>query len=163
MLAADAPEFALGIERLVNDVECRRPEPDPFLGMRLGPWRVVDALGRGGMGKVYLAERADGQYDAAGRAQAGSRIYPSTAPHRHDSKPRRTSLRGCRTRNIARLLDAGHTPEGSAYLVMEYVDGTPITSHCDARRLTVDERLRLFRLSATPRSTPTSRSSSTAT
>ena len=65
--------------------------------------------------------------------------------------------------NIARMIDAGHTPEGSSYLVMEYVDGSPVTSTASALRLTVDERLRLFRRSVQPHSTLTSRWSSIAT
>ena len=63
MLTADAPEHALEIERLVHDGGEPSLDPDPFIGMRLGPWLVVDVLGRGGMGTVYLAERDDGQYE----------------------------------------------------------------------------------------------------
>jgi serine/threonine protein kinase len=143
MLVADGPQCALGLERLVADGDAPAPV-DPMLGIRLGPWRVVDVLGRGGMGTVYLAERADGRYAqrvalklvrGAAHAAGTTRFAAEAAILARLSHP-----------NIARVIDAGHTPEGSAYLVMEYVDGTAVTAHADARRLTVDERLRLFRV-----------------
>jgi serine/threonine-protein kinase len=71
MLAADGAEHALEIERLIQDADGPSPDPDPFVGIRLGPWRVVDVLGHGGMGTVYLAERDDGQMRTTGRAEAG--------------------------------------------------------------------------------------------
>ena len=143
MLAADGPEHALEIERLVHDAERSSPDPDPFIGIRLGPWRVVDVLGHGGMGTVYLAERDDGQY------QQRVALKLVRGPARPDGSLRFTAESHILARlshpNIARLIDAGHTPEGSAYLVMEYVDGSPVTAYADAHRLTVDDRLRLFR------------------
>ncbi|MEO5823783.1 MAG: serine/threonine-protein kinase, partial [Vicinamibacteraceae bacterium] len=143
MLAADGPHGALGVERLVHDAD-PAVDADPFLGMRLGPWRVVDVLGHGGMGTVYLAERDDGRYAqrvalklVRGPAQpwGATRFTAETSILARLSHP-----------NIARLIDAGQTPEGSAYLVMEYVDGEPVTAYADAHQLTVDERLRLFRV-----------------
>ena len=143
MLAADGPEHALEIERLVQDGCGPSPDPDPFIGMRLGPWLVVDVLGHGGMGTVYLAERDDGQYEQ----RVALKLVRGPA---RDGPLRFTAESHILARlshpNIARLIDAGHTPEGSAYLVMEYVDGSPITAHADAHRLTVDDRLRLFRV-----------------
>ncbi len=143
MLAADGPQGALAVERLVDDADAAG-EADPFLGIRLGPWRVLDVLGQGGMGTVYLAERDDGRYTqrvalklvrVAAHPRASTRFSTETAILARLSHP-----------HIASLIDAGHTPEGSAYLVMEYVDGTPLTTYADAHRLTVDERLRLFRV-----------------
>jgi serine/threonine-protein kinase len=143
MLAADGPHGALGLEWLVDDTDCAA-EADPLLGIRLGPWRILDVLGQGGMGTVYLAQRDDGQYAqrvalklvrSAGHARGVGRFAAEAA-----------ILARLSHANIARLIDAGHTPEGSAYFVMEYVDGTPVTAHADAHRLTVDERLRLFRV-----------------
>jgi len=143
MLAADGPECALGLEALVHDTDAAA-EADPLLGVRLGPWRVLDVLGRGGMGTVYSAERDDGRYTqrvalklmrGALHGKGATRFAAEAAILARLSHP-----------NIARVIDAGHTPEGSPYLVMEYVDGAPITAHADARRLTIDERLRLFRV-----------------
>ena len=142
MLAADAPQFALGIERLVNDDEPPTDDPDPFIGMRLGAWRVVDLVGHGGMGTVYLAERADGQYEQRVALKLVRGIAAQPTVSRFTSETH--ILARLSHPNIARVIDAGHTPEGSPYLVMEYVDGSPVTTHCDAERLTIDERLRLF-------------------
>jgi eukaryotic-like serine/threonine-protein kinase len=145
MLAVEGPQYALGIERLVPQDDDRATEPDPFIGMRLGAWRIIEPVGRGGMGTVYLADRMDGRYEqrvalkltrgSSGQPGASARFKAETHILARLSHP-----------NIARLLDAGLTPEGSAYLVMEYVDGAPITTHCDAQRLSIEERLRLFRI-----------------
>ena len=137
--------YALGLERFVHDEEAPAAEPDPFIGMQLGPWRVLDVVGHGGMGTVYLAERADGQYEQ----RVALKLVRASAHHQSGSarfKAETYILARLSHPNIARVIDAGHTPEGSAYLVMEDVDGTPVTTHCDAHRLDVDERLRLFRV-----------------
>jgi serine/threonine-protein kinase len=144
MLEAESTPALLELERLVHLRDPAPPEPDPFIGMRLGPWRVLHPIGQGGMGTVYLAERGDGRYEqrvalklvrgAAQQPGAAARFRAETHILARLSHP-----------NIARLLDAGFTPEGSAYLVMEYVEGSPITTCCDTRRLTIDARLRLFR------------------
>jgi eukaryotic-like serine/threonine-protein kinase len=143
MLAVDEPDRALSIERLVHDA-APLPEPDPFIGMRLGPWRVVARIGHGGMGTVYLAERADGQYEqrVALKLVRGSAQQPGSTRFKAEAY----ILARLSHPNIARLFDAGFTPEGSAYLVMEHVDGNAVTTHCDTERLTLDERLRLFRV-----------------
>ncbi len=142
LLAADAPDRALHIEHMVRDDS--PSGPDPFLGMRLGAWQVIDLIGRGGMGSVYRAERADGQYEQ----QVALKVVQSMAAQGHGSSrfhAERHILARVTHPNIARLIDAGLTPEGSAYLVMEYVDGSPITTYCDEQRLTIEDRLRLFR------------------
>ncbi len=143
MLAADEPDRALEIERLVHDDAGPADEPDPFIGMRLGTWRIRSLIGRGGMGLVYLAERADGQFEQQVALKVVRALSPGDSPSRFHAE--RHILARLSHPNIARLLDAGLTPEGSAYLVMEYVDGSPITTYCDDHRLTIVERLRLFR------------------
>ena len=106
----------LEIERLVNDAEAASLDPDPFIGMRLGPWLVVDVLGHGGMGTVYLAERDDGQY----KQRVALKLVRGPA---RDGPLRFTAESHILARlshpSIARLIDAGHTPEGSAYLVID--------------------------------------------
>jgi serine/threonine-protein kinase len=144
MLAADAPQCALDIERLVHDEDARSSEADPFIGIQLGPWRVIDTIGHGGMGTVYLAERDDGQYE-----QRVALKLVRGRPHPRGSRrftDESRILARLSHANVARLIDAGQTPEGSTYLVMEYVDGQPVTAYADAHRLTVDDRLRLFRI-----------------
>jgi serine/threonine protein kinase len=142
MLDADA----IGLERLVHDGE-RMDAPhdadaDPLIGMRLGPWRIVAAIGQGGMGTVYRAERADGQYE---QQVALKLVRSSSQPLGSRRFKAEAHILGRLSHsNIARLLDAGFTPEGSAYLVLEFVDGCSVTEHCDKHRLSVEERLRLF-------------------
>jgi serine/threonine-protein kinase len=144
MLGAADPGRALAVERFVVDQSAGEGAGDPFIGIRLGPWRVIGVVGHGGMGTVYLAQRDDGRYEqrVALKLVRGSGHHPASSTR---FKAEAYILGRLSHPNIARLIDAGHTPEGSAYLVMEYVDGTPITTYCDAQRLTVEGRLRLFR------------------
>jgi serine/threonine protein kinase len=110
---------------------------------RIGAYRVIGELGRGGMGVVYLAERADGEFQ---HQVAIKLIETSDAedPRHQRFRAERQILAGLVHPNIARLLDGGVTDEGRPYLVMEYVDGVPITRYCDDRRLEVPSRLQLF-------------------
>ncbi|MEE4361460.1 MAG: tetratricopeptide repeat protein [Pseudomonadales bacterium] len=115
----------------------------PFpLPKRLGPWRVLHLLGQGGMGEVWLGERADGRWT---QQVAIKRVAHRGARDLVERfRAERRILGRLRHPGIARLLDGGETPDGTPYLVMEYVDGAPVDAWCDARRLPVDARLRLF-------------------
>jgi eukaryotic-like serine/threonine-protein kinase len=109
----------------------------------IGPYRVIREIGRGGMGTVHLAERADGQY----RRRVAIKLIGATRvddPLHQRFLAERQILAGLDHPNIARLLDGGMTEDGRPYLVLEYVDGLPITTYCDRHRLGIDERLRLF-------------------
>jgi serine/threonine-protein kinase len=112
---------------------------------RIGPYRMIRPLGHGGMGAVYLAERADGQYEQ----QVALKLLRLGGSARKNEVQRfraeRQILAGLQHPNIARLLDGGVTDDGQPYLVMEYVEGQSIDRYCDAHRLPVDARLRLFR------------------
>ena len=143
MLRAEATHDSPDLEPLVHGPDRFATGPDPFIGMRLGPWRVLQPIGSGGMSTVYLAERADGQYEqrVALKLVPGSAQQPETAAR---FRAEAHILARLSHPHIARLLDAGFSPEGSAYLVMEYVEGSPITTYCDTSRLTIDNRLRLF-------------------
>jgi non-specific serine/threonine protein kinase/serine/threonine-protein kinase len=110
----------------------------------IGAYRIVGELGRGGMGTVYLGQRADTQFDMRAAIKVIKRGMDSDAVlqrFRHE----RQILAGLEHPNIARLLDGGTTGDGLPYFVMEYVDGQPLDEYCSRRRLPVDERLRLFR------------------
>jgi serine/threonine protein kinase/tetratricopeptide (TPR) repeat protein len=111
---------------------------------RIGPWRVVREIGRGGMGQVLLAERADGQYDQQVAIKLLKRGMDSDAILTRFLRERRI-LAALDHPNIARLIDGGIAEDGRPYFVMEHVDGESITAFADARRLTVDARLTLFR------------------
>jgi serine/threonine-protein kinase len=113
-------------------------------GGRLGPYRLVRRIGGGGMGTVYLARREDDQYqrDVAIKILR-SGLASSGAFHRFLAE--RQILARLEHPNIARLYDGGRTEDGRPYLVMELIEGTPVDQYCDRHRLTVDQRLDLFR------------------
>ncbi|HEX6308401.1 MAG TPA: tetratricopeptide repeat protein [Longimicrobiales bacterium] len=109
---------------------------------RLGAYRLLREIGRGGMGVVYDAERDDGQFR---RRAAVKIIRQGSDPELlHRILAERQILAGLDHPNIARLIDGGVTPDGRPYLVMEHVDGLPIDVYCERMRFTVAERLRLF-------------------
>ena len=113
-------------------------------GRQVGAYRVVRELGRGGMGAVYLGERADAQFDMRVAIKLIKRGMDTDAVlqrFRHE----RQILAALEHPNIARLLDGGTTDEGLPYFVMEYVDGQPIDEYCRAHRLSLEQRLDLFR------------------
>jgi serine/threonine protein kinase/tetratricopeptide (TPR) repeat protein len=112
-------------------------------GQVLGQWCLRKRIGGGGMSEVYLAERI-GEY----RHQVAVKLVRPGLVSRADHnrlRAERQILARLNHRNIARLLDGGTTDEGIPYLVMEYVDGLPIDEYCDRNRLTVAQRLALFR------------------
>lgn len=151
--AALAPALAAMLERAAVETDSflRAPvqlradaqdESTDAAGDLVGPWRLVEALGAGGMSTVWLAERADGGLQrpvalklphagwGAGLAQRMARERDILASLEHA--------------RIARLYDAGITPEGRPWLAMERVEGLPIDQFCRQRGLGVGERLRLF-------------------
>jgi len=115
-----------------------------MVGLRLGAYRIVGPCGRGGMAEVYLAERADEEFRqrvAIKMVGQGANSEQILSRFRNE----RQALAGLVHPNIVRLLDGGSTDDGMPYIVMEYVDGLQIEEYCDGRKLTVSERLRLFR------------------
>src|SRR5215472_16504935 len=112
---------------------------------QIGAYRIVSEIGQGGMGAVYLAERADGQYQrrvAIKLVRGGVASGPELL--RRFSMERQI-LAGLQHPHIAQLLDAGVTDEGTPYLVMEYVEGLRIDKYCDDNELSLRERIALFR------------------
>jgi eukaryotic-like serine/threonine-protein kinase len=113
-------------------------------GQLIGPYRITREIGRGGMGTVYLAERADQQYEKQVAIKLIKRGMDTDSVLRHFRNERQI-LAGFDHPNIARLFDGGTTKDGLPYFVMEYVEGLPIDEYCDAHALGVAERLKLFR------------------
>ena len=113
------------------------------LQQRVGPYRLVRELGRGGMGTVYLAERDDEEYQAQVAIKLVRRGMDTDLILSRFYRERQTLAR-LQHPNIARLLDGGTTAEGLPYIVMEYVEGERITAWCERRKLTVARRLQLF-------------------
>ena len=112
-------------------------------GTQLGHYSLVRQLGRGGMGTVWLAQRADGQFQRTVALKLISAGLESEAIQARFLRERQI-LASLSHPNIAKLLDGGLAPDGRPYFVMEYVDGEPITSYCDQLHLDVVARLRLF-------------------
>jgi eukaryotic-like serine/threonine-protein kinase len=112
------------------------------LGRRLGPYRLVRELGRGGMGAVYLAEREDREFDQQVAVKLLHRGL-ETAAVLARFQTERQILAHLDHPSIARLFDGGTTDDGRPYLVMELIEGRPIDQHCDAERLPLAARLRL--------------------
>ena len=124
---------------LAGDVDGDRADVP---GARVGPWRLLDEIGRGGMGTVYLAERADGEFkQRAALKLLRPAIATEMALRRFEQE--RQILADLTHPAIARLLDGGHTIEGHPYLVMELIDGVPIDRYCRDRSLRVEDRLAL--------------------
>lgn len=126
------------------DQESERAPPEPALegGSSIGPYVVIRPVAYGGMGRVYLVRRADG--DGAEVALKLLRRDADSEGVRRRFTLERDVLAQIRHPNIADLLDHGVTEAGLPYLVLEYVDGQRIDRHCDQARLTVAERLELF-------------------
>jgi eukaryotic-like serine/threonine-protein kinase len=108
----------------------------------MGPYRLIQKLGEGGMGQVWLAEQT-----APVRRQVALKLikvgmYDDGVLKRFQSE--RQSLAMMDHPSIAKVFDAGSTPDGQPYFVMEYVPGVPITEYCDQKRLRIRERLELF-------------------
>jgi eukaryotic-like serine/threonine-protein kinase len=113
------------------------------IGARIGSYRIIREIGRGGMGTVFLVERADDEY----RQRVALKIaYDARSPSVLERfRDERQILATLDHPNIARLMDGGTTVDGLPYLVMEYVEGVPLDEYCTANRLNLNERLRLFR------------------
>lgn len=110
-------------------------------GVRLGAYRVLQLIGRGGMGEVYLAERADGQFE---QRVALKLITREAAAHLDRFQMERQILARLEHPGIARLLDAGVTSDERPYMIMELVVGRPILQWCREQRCDLTQRLQLF-------------------
>jgi len=115
------------------------------MGDRIGPYRVLRTLGAGGMGEVYLAERADAEFEQQVAIKVVHGGALGTGMHSR-LKLERQILAQLDHPNIAHLMDGGALPDGRAYIVMEYVDGVAIDAYCDSNRLDVAARLKLFQM-----------------
>jgi serine/threonine protein kinase/tetratricopeptide (TPR) repeat protein len=116
---------------------------DPLLGRRVGDYRIERRIGYGGMAAVYLASRADEQFQMHAAVKLLRPDLDRAELLRRFLNERQT-LAALDHPNIVKLLDGGSTEEGLPYLVMDYVEGVPIDDYCDAHRLSIQERLQLF-------------------
>lgn len=120
-------------------------EAEPLAeGQVFGAYRILREIGRGGMGSVYLAERADDEFRKTVALKVIRRGMDTDEIVRR-FRSERQILANLDHPNIARLLDGGTTKDGRPYFVMEYVEGRPIDEHCDREALSIPARLELFR------------------
>jgi len=142
LLRADTTGESGVCAAIQSEVASMLDEPS-LVDTRLGSYRLLKQIGRGGMGTVYLAERADGQF----RKQVAVKMV------RPDMDTEFILARFRRERqvlgrldhpNIGRLLDGGTASNGTPYFVMEYIDGDWITRYCKSQGLGVEQKVRMF-------------------
>jgi tetratricopeptide (TPR) repeat protein len=110
-------------------------------GTRIGAWRIANQIGRGGMGVVYEAERAEGDFQQRVAVKLLRQEAIAELPRFHSE---RQILARLEHPGVARLYDGGVTPDERPYMVMEFVEGRPITEYCAFTRAPLTERMRLF-------------------
>jgi len=116
---------------------------ESLIGKLLGPYLLTEAIGRGGMGTVYLAARSDDEYQKQVAIKLINRGMDSDLIQRRFRNERQI-LADLEHQNIARLFDGGTSEDGRSFLVMEYISGQPIDAYADTRQLSTTERLKLF-------------------
>ena len=112
-------------------------------GEMIGPWKILREIGRGGMSTIYLAERADGQFEREVAIKFLHGIMPGKKMHSRLLAEQRI-LAKLEHKNIARLFDSGLTENRRPYFILEYVDGEPVHTYCLSHRLSVHEKLQIF-------------------
>ncbi len=149
-LDASVPEDAAALRGWLRGIDRADeiPLPDaargaqPAASQRVGPWILLQPIGQGGMGTVWLAERADGAY----RQQVAIKFLREDSPSlRSRFAQERQALARLQHAQIARLLDAGFSAGGTPYLVTEYIAGVTLDHWCARAQPGLDERLRVFR------------------
>lgn len=144
LLDSDVGDEGVAIAEIIEDA-ARDLEAVSLVGSRIGAYRIIRELGFGGMGAVYLAERADEQFrklvamklirHGMQAANLLDRFYAERQILAQFDHP-----------NIARLLDGGTAPDGRPYLVMEYVAGKPLVTYCREQNCSIEEKCSLFLL-----------------
>jgi serine/threonine-protein kinase len=120
------------------------PTPPPTLtGQRMGAYTLREKVGQGGMGGVWLAERTDGRYQGVAAVKL---LNASLMGHESEARFQREGsiLARLRHPHIAHLIDAGVSPTGQPFLILEHVDGEHLDTYCDSRQLDVEARVTLF-------------------
>jgi non-specific serine/threonine protein kinase/serine/threonine-protein kinase len=144
LLEFEEVESDLLEQEAVSAVFETSPVPKNLIGREIGNYKITAELGAGGMGAVFLAERADGEFEQKAAVKLiKNGINFETVRRRFLIE--RQILASLKHPNIAHLIDGGTTRDGLPYFVMEYVEGTPISEYADTNNLTIEQRLDLFR------------------
>ena len=139
---ASADQF-LEESPLIAGVSQEESDARSIVGERIGLYKIVSEIGRGGMGTVYLAERDDQQFMRRVAVKLIKRGMDTDFVVQRFRNERQI-LANLDHPNIARLLDGGTTEADLPYFIMEYIEGEPITEYANAKNLTITERLKLF-------------------
>ena len=152
---SEKPELAVVLQRLLEEhraladehflerMPVRVAEGLSILNQKIGPYSLISLIGQGGMGSVWLAERSDGRFER--RVAVKFMRFAMTSGVGAERFKREGKILGqLRHPHIAELMDAGVTPNGEPYLIVEYVEGMRIDEYCDQQTLDVDARIRLF-------------------
>lgn len=134
---------ALSVEKFLEEKLPFFQVQPPLTGQRIGSYTLISPIGQGGMGSVWLAQRSDGRFE--GRV-AIKLLNASLMGHEGEERFKREGsiLARLTHPHIAHLLDAGVSPTGQPYLVLEHIEGERIDRYCDSRSLGIDERIRMF-------------------
>lgn len=143
LLEADARPHSLLDGFAVDAINL--PEALSLEGRFIGAYRIVRQIGAGGMGNVYLAERADGQFEQKVALKL-IKLGLSSEEILKRFQSERQILARLQHPNIAELFDGGLAEDGLPFFTMEYVEGLPIDQYCDQHKRTIDERLHLFQI-----------------
>ena len=140
----DSSQLSLESELSINEVSQATTAPKGLVtkSQMIGPYKLLQKIGEGGMGTVWMAEQAKPV-----RRRVAIKLIKATAADRQviaRFEAERQALAMMNHPNIAKVLDAGTTEEGNPFFVMELVNGIPISEYCDRNRLTPNERLQLF-------------------
>lgn len=133
----ETPAFEAGARLLVQE------QRESLEGQTIGQYSILSEIGQGGMGVVYRAARSDDQFQKEVAIKI-VRLGLDTEDMRRRFRHERQILAAIDHPNIAKLLDGGTTEDGRPYLVMDFVEGEPLTTYCDQRRLPTTARLKLF-------------------
>jgi hypothetical protein len=155
-LEATSPSIAAAVRVLLADASRLEDQPLPdtrvaaalspapsLTGQRLGAYTLESQLGHGGMGTVWLAHRSDGRFEGLAAVKLLNAALLGR-PSEQRFVREGSLLAKLRHPHISQLIDAGVAPGGQPFLVLEYVQGERIDQYCESRKLTIEERVRLF-------------------
>lgn len=130
------------VSDLADELESITSEKE-FIGIEIGAYRITEVLGSGGMGRVFKAERTDGEFHQT----VAVKLIKKGADSRENIRRfmmEREILAGLNHPDIAQLYDGGVTADGVPYLIMEFIEGVPIDRYCNENQLTLKQRLHIF-------------------
>lgn len=135
--------MSLSLEQFSEDFLNFSENDSSLAGQKLGNYEIIEEIGFGGMGAVYLANRCDGKFEQKAAIKMLKREFNCPKYREYFRREREIQAR-LNHPNIARLLDAGTTADGVPFLVMEYIEGVPVDKYCAAQNLSLQARLKLF-------------------